>query len=224
MSVQFHLLIALFSIQMKHVLFLFLLISQVQLLSAQGTQRKLVQFSGVVVSNDSLQPIPFTSILVKNTQRGTISDYYGFFSFVAQENDTVEFTSLSYQKATFIIPTNLDENRYSLIQVLRKDTITLKTAVIYPWPTREQFKEAFLNLEIPDDDLERARKNLQREAMRDQAINYQMDGSMNFKNNMQNYQSRLYYAGQLPPNRLLDPIAWSKFVKAWKNGDLKNKK
>jgi hypothetical protein len=209
---------------MKHVLLLLLVIAQVLQLSAQGTQRKLVQFSGVVVSNDSLQPIPFTSILVKNTQRGTISDYYGFFSFVAQENDTVEFSSLSYQKATFIIPPNLEENRYSLIQVLRKDTITLKTAEIYPWPTREQFKEAFLNLEIPDDDLERARKNLQREAMRDQAINYQMDGSMNFKNNMQNYQSRLYYAGQLPPNRLLDPIAWSKFVKAWKNGDFKNKK
>lgn len=209
---------------MKKLIIALILLVAVQGVKAQKDAKKLVQFSGVIVSSDSLQPVPFTNIIVKNTYRGTISDYYGYFSFVAQENDTVEFTSLSYQKATFIIPRNLEESRYSLIQMLRKDTITLKTAIIYPWPTREQFKEAFLALEVPDDDLERARKNLAREAMRDQAINYQMDGSMNYKNTMQNYQSHLYYAGQLPPNRLLDPIAWSKFVKAWKNGDFKKQK
>jgi hypothetical protein len=206
---------------MKKILIVIVFLMGSLWVEAQKETKKLVQFSGVVVSNDSLQPVPFTNIIVKNTYRGTVSDYYGYFSFVAQENDTVEFSSLSYQKSTFVIPNNLEESRYSLIQMLRKDTITLRTAVIYPWPTREQFKEAFLALEVPDDDLERARKNLAREAMRDQAINYQMDASMNYKNTMQNYQSHLYYAGQLPPNRLLDPIAWSKFVKAWKNGDLK---
>jgi hypothetical protein len=209
---------------MKKLIIVFIFVMGCQWIEAQKETKKLVQFSGVIVSNDSLQPVPFTTIIVKNTYRGTISDYYGYFSFVAQENDTVEFISLSYQKAAFVIPKNLEESRYSLIQMLRKDTITLKTAIIYPWPTREQFKEAFLALEVPDDDLERARKNLAREAMRDQAINYQMDASMNYKNTMQNYQSHLYYAGQLPPNRLLDPIAWSKFVKAWKNGDFKKQK
>ena len=44
---------------------------------------ELVQFSGVVVTNDSLQPIPYTSVIIKHAYRGTLTDYYGFFSFVA---------------------------------------------------------------------------------------------------------------------------------------------
>src|SRR5690348_16797537 len=51
---------------------------------------KLIQFSGVVVTNDSLQPIPFSSVMIKHANRGTVTDYYGFFSFVAMKGDTVE--------------------------------------------------------------------------------------------------------------------------------------
>jgi hypothetical protein len=39
---------------------------------------------------------------------------------------------------------------------------------------------------------------------------------------MEEYKSKLYYIGQLPPNNLLNPLAWAEFVKAWKNGDFKN--
>ncbi|MCK6650110.1 MAG: carboxypeptidase-like regulatory domain-containing protein, partial [Bacteroidia bacterium] len=41
--------------------------------------RKLVQFTGIVVEGDSLKPVPYTSIIIKNTNRGTISDYFGYF-------------------------------------------------------------------------------------------------------------------------------------------------
>ncbi|MBK6839366.1 MAG: hypothetical protein IPG90_14770 [Bacteroidetes bacterium] len=44
----------------------------------------LVQFSGIVVTSDSLNPVPYTSIMIRNTYRGTVGDYYGFFSFVAK--------------------------------------------------------------------------------------------------------------------------------------------
>jgi hypothetical protein len=195
--------------------------------SAQAQQnyadRNLIQFSGVVVSGDSLSPVPFASIIIKHTQRGTMSDFYGFFSFVAQVNDTIEFSSVGYKKAQFIIPDSLTTNRYSLIQMLNSDTILLKETVIYPWPTREQFREAFMNLRIPDDDYERAMKNLNQADMRERMDHMAMDGSMNYKQYMQQYQSRLYYTGQAPPINLFNPIAWSQFIKAWKNGDFKRK-
>lgn len=186
-------------------------------------KRRPIQFSGVVVTGDSLKPVPFVTILVKHTNRGTIADYYGFFSFVAQEGDTIEFSTVGLRKSRFIIPDTLIENRYSIIQMMFKDTILLREAVIYPWPTREQFKQAFLNLEVPDDDLARAQKNLARSEMRAMMEEIPMDGSQNFRNaNYQRY-TKMYYAGQLPPNNLLNPIAWSKFIKAWKNGDFKSK-
>lgn len=191
---------------------------------AEPEQKYLVQFSGVVVTADSLKPLPYVNVIIRHTWRGTVSDYFGFFSFVAQKNDTIEFSSLGYKKSTFIIPDTLTSNRYSLIQMMQGDTIVLRETFIFPWPTKEQFKEAFMNLKIPDDDLERAKKNLARAEMQVLYENMPMDGSMNFRNQMQAQQSKLYYAGgQLPPNNLLNPIAWAKFIEAWQNGDYKRK-
>jgi hypothetical protein len=190
----------------------------------QEKEDNYIQFSGVVVDGEDLMPIPFTAIIIKNTHRGTVSDYYGFFSIVARKNDTIEFSYLGYKKAQFVIPDSLEESRYSLIQMMFSDTILLKETVIYPWPTKEQFKEAFLSLRIPDDDMERARKNLNYASIREAARNMPMDGSMNYKWQMQQQQNRLYFAGQFPQNNLLNPIAWARFIEAWKNGEFKNDK
>lgn len=192
--------------------------------SAQTKEQKLVQFSGVIVSGDSLRPVPFTNVTIKQTRRGTMSDYFGFFSFVAHANDTIIFSALGYKKARFIIPDSLSDSKYSLIQVLTNDTILLKETVIYPWPTREQFKEAFLNIRIPDDDMDRALRNLQLAEMKERREDTRMDGSQNYKYAMQQQYSRLYTAGQLPYNNLLNPLAWAQFIQAWQNGEFKRKK
>jgi hypothetical protein len=184
----------------------------------------LIQFSGVVVEGDSLRPIPYTSIMIRNSYRGTVSDYFGYFSFVAQKKDTVDFSAIGYRDAVFVIPDTLTTNTYSLIQVLATDTVYLNTAVVYPWPSKEQFKQAFLQLNIPDDEMARAQKNMQRSDLKERMVGMSADGSINYKYTMQEYQSKLYYAGQYPQNNLLNPIAWSKFIKAWKNGEFKNKK
>src|SRR5436853_4409194 len=122
---------------------------------AQYRGDNLVQFSGVVVTADSLKPIPYVNVIIRNTWRGTVTDYFGFFSFVARMNDTIEFSSLGYKKSTFVIPDTLKNSRYSLIQMMHNDTVMIGEVFIYPWPTKEQFKDAFLNLRIPDDDYER---------------------------------------------------------------------
>lgn len=183
----------------------------------------LIQFSGVVVEGGDLRPVPYTSIIVKNTHRGTISDFYGYFSFVAKVSDTIEFSAIGFSSAQYIIPDTLTSNTYSLIQVLLKDTVFLKLTEVFPWPSKEQFKQAFLNLDLPEDDMARASKNMDRSDMKDQMVGMAMDASLNYKYSSQQYQSKLYYAGQYPPNNLLNPIAWAKFIKAWKNGDFKKK-
>jgi hypothetical protein len=212
---------------MKKITFVTLLVLLgFSLVKAQNNKRKpgdLLQFSGVVVSGDSLQPVPFTAITIKGTYRGTLSDYYGFFSFVAQEGDTIEFSVLGFQKSTYILPDSLDGSRYSIIQVLNQDTVMLPTTVIYPWPTKEQIYEYFLKAPVPDDDLERARKNLAQETIVDMALTVPMDATMNYRNAMSQYNTRLYNAGQIPMNNLLNPIAWAKFVQAWKKGEFKKK-
>jgi len=212
---------------LKRHLFLIILIIIVKTIyfdiSIQAQQNNLIQFSGVVVTSDSLKPLPFVNILIKNTKKGTITDYYGFFSFVAKKNDEIIFSTLGYKPIIFKIPDTITQNRYSLIQALTKDTLLLPETVIYPWPSPEQFKNAFLKLEIPDDAYKIAEKNLQRAEMKERLTNYKMDGSLNYKYTMDKRTSRLYYAGQLPPNNLLNPIAWAQFIQAWREGKFKRK-
>jgi hypothetical protein len=50
-----------------------------------------------------------------------------------------------------------------------------------------------------------------------------MDASLNYKMVAANQQSKLYYAGQVPRNNLLNPIAWAQFIQAWKEGKFKSK-
>lgn len=183
----------------------------------------LVQFSGIVVTADSLTPVPFTNIIVKNTWRGTVADYYGYFSFVARKQDSVIFSAVGFKKGEFVIPDSITGDRYSMIQVMASDTIMLTQTIIYPWPSKEQFVEAFLKFDVPDDDYERAKKNLDLAQLKQMSDNYPMDGSMNFRNSMQTYRDKLYYIGQTQPITILNPFAWAEFIKAWKEGKFKRK-
>jgi len=193
-------------------------------IKAQEDPDELVQFSGIVVTGDSINPVPFTNIMIKNSWRGTVADYYGYFSFVAYKSDTVVFSAIGFKKGEFIIPDTITGDRYSLVQVMASDTIMLPQTVIYPWPSREDFVDAFLNFDVPDDDYERARKNLAGSKIREMAEKYPMDANMNFKYSMQQQQDKLYYIGQTQPISVLNPFAWAQFIKAWKEGKFKRKK
>ena len=205
------------------VTILFISLIPIGQLVAQEAEDELVQFSGIVVTADSLIPVPYANIAIKNTHRGTSSDYYGYFSFVAFKSDTIVFSAVGFKKGVFSIPDTITGSHYSLIQVMASDTIMLTQTVIYPWPSKEKFKEAFLKYDVPDDDYERAKKNLDIAQLRDMSANYPMDGSMNFRNSMQLYQDKLYYNGQTQPITILNPFAWAEFIKAWKEGKFKRK-
>jgi len=193
-------------------------------LMAQHNNEDLVQFSGVIVTSDSLVPISFSHIINGTSGFGTISDFYGYFSFVAHKNDTIRFSALGYKDEVFVIPDTITKNRYTLFQVMTTDTIYLSETIIYPWPTKEDFKEAFLNLDIPDDDYQLALRNLEQSELRERSAAMNMDGSENYQNYIDNTISKYYYAGQIQPITILNPFAWAKFIKAWKEGKFKKQK
>jgi len=209
--------------------FLLIIISLMALNTHAQRYDDLVQFSGVVVTADSLRPVPFANISVIKTGRSTTSDYWGFFSLVVHKNDLVSFSAVGYKSGLFRIPDTLTQNRYSLIQVMSSDTIMLTETVIYPWPSKEQFRHAFLTLKIPDDDIEIARRNLAYMEMREiygrnyDPERYGYTPGQSYHNYMSSQADKLYYKGQTMPNNLLNPIAWAKFIQAWKRGDFKKK-
>ena len=183
----------------------------------------LIQLSGVVVSGDSLTPVPFTSVMIKGSNRGTMADYFGFFSLVVRTSDTIRFSSVGYNSSEVLIEDTLSDTRYSMIQMLHRDTMELPEQLVYPWPSREQFRDAFLGLNAPEDDFDRAFENLTREDVRLAIQGVPMSAQANSALAIQREYTRLYQMGQLPQVSLLNPIAWAQFIEAWKRGDFKSK-
>jgi hypothetical protein len=197
--------------------------ASVSVAQEETPQHKVIQFSGVILDGDSLQPVPFTTIIVMQRHTGTTADANGIFSFAAQEGDSIHFTSVGFKDAYFVIPDTMSTNKYSLIQLMSTDTLLLRTHMVYPWPSKEQFKQEFLNTRIPHDDLDRANANLAQAEMRERMQNMPGSGSENFKYENYNRAQQTYYNGQYPSWSILNPIAWAQFIKAWNNGDFKKK-
>lgn len=181
----------------------------------------VIQFSGLTMSSDSLMAIPFVNIYSLQSKSGSTANYNGFFSFAANKGDSIKFSAVGYKDEVFVIPQNLADNKYSVIQLMTQDTIFLAETIIYPWPSKEDFKQAFLSYDIPDDYYEIARKNLERDRLKEIGEEMAMDADMNADYQTKQLAQKIYYAGQYPPMRIFDVFAWKEFIEAWKRGDFK---
>ena len=203
---------------------LFFALSSLAQTDEKPKQPILIQFSGVVLDQDSLTPIPFASIVIKGTNRGTNSDFYGFFSLVVSAGDELEFVSLIHKKRTYKVEDTLRQKYYYAVQVLTKDTVDLPPVEVFPWPTKEEFKRAFLALNLKDTDVDRAQKNLEREALSYLERNQTASASENYKYVMLAYYTKAYSMGQSPSISLLNPFAWAQFIDNIKKGKYNSKK
>jgi len=202
------------------VVFLSITIGKAQTKPAATSTVPLIQFSGMVLDQDSLTPIPFVSIVIKGTERGTMSLVNGFFSMIIKPGDEIEFSSITHKNRTYKISDTLRQKYYYAIQVLTKDTLALPEVEIYSWPTKEDFKRAFLALDLSDTDGDRADKNLSREDLSYLERTQTASATENYKMVMQAYYTKIYTAGQQPMNNLLNPIKWAQFIDAWRSGKL----
>ena len=84
--------------------------------------------------------------------------------------------------------------------------------------TYEEFKEAFVNLNLPTDDMEKARRNIA--LIRTQIImDHEPNARANFQHIMEQQYQQTFIKGQLPSYQLFNVFAWAKFFQALKRGD-----
>ncbi|GAA4315944.1 carboxypeptidase-like regulatory domain-containing protein [Compostibacter hankyongensis] len=191
------------------------------LLHAQ--QDTLVEVSGVTMTADSLRAVPNVSILVKGQSRGTVTNEQGVFSIVVFKGDTLVFSAVGFKGGEVRIPDGLESNHYSLLQLMAQDTTYLPVAIIHSYPSREEFPDAFLHWEIPDDKLAVARRNLDAAKLRALAMTLPADGTEAVSRTLMQRAQSMYYSGQRPPQNIFNPLAWAQFIEAWKRGDFRRK-
>jgi hypothetical protein len=214
--------------ELKFLMLLFLFINYFQLMSQNDKKSKIVtvkiiQLSGVVVSENALEQIPFSTVFNVSTKRGVVTDFYGYFSMVTFPGDTLVFRNSGYVTSSFVVPDTLRENRYSIIHMLQADTVELPMVTIYPWPSRENFAREFLEMEPYSDAYRRAQKQISGESLAFAAARVNDDASLAYGSILNQQYTRIYTNGQMPVNNLLNPYAWSKFIDDWKKGNLKIK-
>ena len=191
--------------------FCFLLLLAIGLFFSRATQAqnlKDITISGIVVNSDSLQAVPYSTITINNLLRGTFSDNSGHFSFIASPGDTLQFSSVGYKTHTYILPATLVGDHYSMIEVLVKDTILLEEIVIYSFPSAEEFSKRFLELNVPD----QAERALTAKAEMKKILEEDIIFNKYPVYDVNDGYTRIYNSGIIPPNNLLNPIAWSNYI------------
>lgn len=190
---------------------------------AQEQEPKIIQFTGVVLGEDSISGIGGVHIYVPKAGRGSTTNPYGFFSMPVIVGDSVVFSAVGYQRQSFVIPDDRGD-KVTVIVELMSDTTLLPEIEIFPYPTEELFKKAILAYEIPyQDDLDRMERNLGESLLRRMYGNEPMTAGGNHRYFMDSYHQQYPNKFQPPPISVLNPFAWSQFIKSIKRGDLKRK-
>lgn len=184
----------------------------------------VVQLSGIVLGSDSTNGVPGVHIYSPKSGRGTTSNVYGYFSVPMLKGDSVIVSAIGYERKSFIVPEDKG-NSVSVIIELNEDTTYLEEVQVFPYPTEELFKEAVLALELPYTEDLNSLDNIINEEYRMRLL-YQIEPSPS--TNHRFFTEQQFQAVQnrfmVPANPLLNPLAWSRFIKSLKRGDYKRKK
>jgi hypothetical protein len=184
--------------------------------------RKVIQLSGIILNADSTDAVPGVNIYVPKKGRGTASGRYGYFSMPVLEGDSIVFSFIGLKKQTFKVPEKMENDRISLILTMEVDEISLAEIEVMPYPTEEEFKRAIIAMNVVDP-MSISRSNMSPEMLLRWAESMPASGNENFRSLQQGQmiQNQDLYGPR--PLRLLDPFAWSQFIRSIKRGDLKSK-
>lgn len=205
----------------------FLLLSISSLAFSQADS-SIVEVTGMVYTgqNAQLVPVPFVTVSIKGTTRGTYANLNGMFTIVVKKGQMLVFSAIGFKTVEKEIPPTIMGNpRTTMMVALEETSINLPEAVIFPWPSREHLRLEFLAMK-PGQAFameEVAKKNLEETKMAALARNSKADGNEGADFYLRQQAASYYTYGQRPATPIFDPLAWAKFYKAIQNGDFKKK-
>lgn len=205
---------------MKRVVGLLLFLFTAVAAFAQQQEKPLLQFSGITINADSNKVIvPYVSIVDASSKKTiNISNYKGYFSFVAHQQDTLLFTAVGFAPQQIVIPANIGKS-YTIQIKMQPQVINLPAFHVFPWATTDEFRKDFVTMKLADDDLENARKNLSKSSLAAANSTLPRDASEIQSAIGQDMHTRILNQHSLIPNPLLNPLAWGSLIKQITAGD-----
>lgn len=181
------------------------------------SKKRVIQLSGIILSEDSVSGLPGVHIYVPKAGRGTTSNRTGYFSMPVLEGDSVVISSVGYNRRHYIVPRSINEYLTIIVEMV-PDVTYLQEVEIMPFPTEEVFKEAVLALNIPmDNGVDPRAMNAELLALMLRTT--PMDGAANYRYYMDQYTGSVNDRFQPRTNPFLNPFNWARFFR-----DLKREK
>lgn len=191
---------------------------------SQG-QDKTVLFQGRVVASSNSEFLPLAYIFNPQAGRGALSDNFGQVDMYVFPGDSLVISYIGYKKKYYIVPRDT-ELVHQVIIPMEEMTTMLREVKIFPHSSEEEFKQAFLAMQLRDaQQRDNARNNLEQSKLNAFAMQAGMGASSNFRNfsdMMISSQANKSFFNS-PTLALTNPFAWISFIKSVKNGDLKRK-
>ncbi|MCT4603358.1 MAG: carboxypeptidase-like regulatory domain-containing protein [Marinifilum sp.] len=126
-------------------------------LSAQKIRADSLFFTGAVMDQEELAPLPYAHYRVNNKKAGT-SNAFGRFSFWVNAGDTIQYSYVGYQNVQVIVSDSLKQDSYLFGVFMAKDTVSLQEVLILP--RFGDFREAFINAKVNTPEYVRAKNNI----------------------------------------------------------------
>ena len=187
-------------------------------------REKYVQVSGII-TDESYRPVAGVTVVSKKLKRGTISERSGIYSITSTPGDTVFFRALGFKRYHTIIPEAFEERHCEVDIALEIDTIQIKEVNVLPWKNYGDFIKDITRERPVDPIIQNMNDNI---ASIYVAIanpsNSRVSPEAGYRYAMEQNFVGTATRGQYPINNLLNPFAWSKFIKGIKNGMFKNQK
>jgi len=101
--------------------------------------------SGTVVDGLSNQPLVGGHLLT-NRNIGTKTDELGEFTIIVYPKDTLKISYIGFKTIHYVVP-YLENGKYLIKFKLFTDSIALAEIQIFPWPTYDEFKQAFITMD-----------------------------------------------------------------------------
>ncbi len=191
---------------------LYLSICILLLVPALAQGQKIYQLSGLVISENGQEPIPFVTVQINSSRRGAIGNDEGFYSIPVTRFDTIFFTHVGYHRSMLIVENYLREYRREnatyiyAIHYMLEDTLTLPEVMIFPYDTPEELRTAIINMEAQGSPEAIARANLSPEVIDAIIQTLPIDGEERLLIGREMYYE-YYQSRQLIQTASIDPIA-----------------
>ncbi len=128
------------------VFLLFLVFAIQEGLHAQTEKSGIVGIFGIVMSADSMGPVPNAQILSQDNYLGTFSDDSGRFFITVNLNDSIMISSLGYNTRIIPVTDSILQLKQPIKFYMTLDTVLMHEIVIHGYWNYRTFKQMLINM------------------------------------------------------------------------------